>query len=100
MRLHLHTDRAETTVSDGADLKRLDAVVHGTGDIAATLGGHGAMDDDGSHLWIDIAWLRIAAGAGQPDTWPAQFDGMVAYATSKGWSNPDHTRLRVHLTPE
>ena len=100
MRLHLYTDRATTSVSDGADLKRLDAVVHGTGDKAAALGGHGAMDADGAHLWIDIAWLRSEAGAGQPESWAAQFDGMVAYANSKGWSNPDHTRLRVHLAQE
>jgi hypothetical protein len=97
MRLHLHTDTATLSVSEVADMKRLDAVAHGDGDKAAALGAHGALD--GEYMWIDIAWLRDAAGAGQDAAWPQGFDGMVAYAAGKGWTNPPGTQLRVHFSP-
>ena len=40
--------------------------------------------------------VNAAAQVDDPD-WPAQFDGMIAYATNKGWLNALGTRVRAHL---
>ena len=49
-------------------------------------------------MWVDIALLRTNALAQVDDPgFPAQFDGMIAYATKKGWLNVLGTRVRAHL---
>jgi hypothetical protein len=49
-------------------------------------------------VWVDIALLRTNALAQVDDPdFPAQFDGMIAYATKQGWLNALGTRVRAHL---
>jgi hypothetical protein len=53
---------------------------------------------DWDHVWIDIALLREAALAQVDDPeFAAKFDGMIAYATKKGWINALGNRVRAHL---
>ena len=53
---------------------------------------------DPDHVWVDIALLRANALAEVTDpAFPEQFDGMIAYATKKGWLNALGTRVRAHL---
>ena len=53
---------------------------------------------DWEHVWVDIALLRTNALAQVDDPgFPAQFDGMIAYATKQGWLNALGTRVRAHL---
>ena len=53
---------------------------------------------DWDHVWVDIERLRTTALAEVDDPdFPAQFDGMIAYATKKGWLNALGTRVRAHL---
>lgn len=53
-------------------------------------------DDDGAHVWLDIAAAREAGAAAAADpSWPDAFDGMIAYARSKGWTDDTHVRAHV-----
>lgn len=68
--------------------------------VAAALDGLGRLD--GSHVWLDVPALRDRAGSlvgrdGRAD-WEAGFDGMIAYATSKGWVADG--AVRAHLERE
>jgi hypothetical protein len=76
----------------------LHAELHGvdTATAADALSAAGAGGLDGDHAWLDIAWLR-AAGP-DDDAWRGQFDGMIAYATSKGWVDEPGRRVRAHVT--
>ena len=54
---------------------------------------------EGEHAWLAIDALRRAAGAEVPAAarpgWESGFDGMIAYATSKGWVADG--AVRAHL---
>jgi hypothetical protein len=53
---------------------------------------------DPDHVWVDVDWLRRNAMAQADDpTYGAQFDGMIAYATRKGWLDDTGTRVRAHI---
>jgi len=99
MQLIVDTDAAHTSVREATDLKRLSATVHGTGDIARALGKLGRRDADGAHLWIAIDGLRAAAAPAGDAAWLKAFDGMIAYATGKGWVDAATACVRVHITP-
>ncbi len=91
---------APPTVTDAMRLDRLHAECRGAladmrfSDLCAPA-------DDGGHVWLDIPATR-AAGAALVDgndhaDFTSRFDGMVAYAASKGWVNEAGTHLRAHV---
>ena len=56
------------------------------------------VDDDGEHVWLDIAVARAAgAETADDDDWPAGYDAMIAYARSKGWTDEAGTHVRAHV---
>jgi hypothetical protein len=57
----------------------------------------GAVAGEGTHVWLPAEALTAAAPSASP-AWLEQFDGMVAYARSKGWTD-EAGRLRAHVTP-
>ena len=60
-----------------------------------------AVADDGSHVWLRITELKArgAAGVADPVAWGEGFDGMIAFATSKGWVNEAGDAVRAHVEP-
>ncbi len=55
------------------------------------------FDDDGEHVWLDVAVAR-AIGAEQAGAdWTDRYDGMLAYAASKGWVDGSGTHVRAHV---
>lgn len=57
-------------------------------------------DDDGQHVWLDVAAARSigVAGAGADDVdYGTRFDAMIAYAASKGWLDDASIRVRAHI---
>lgn len=66
---------------------------------AAALGHLGRPD--GAHVWLSVAELRSAAAATVSEhertDWLKGFDGMIAYATSKGWTDESGTHVRAHV---
>lgn len=66
------------------------------GDAPHDVGDFGSFDGD--HAWLGVHALRTAAhAAGVPEGWDEQFDGMLAYAKTKGWLSSSGTALRAHI---
>lgn len=56
---------------------------------------------EAAHAWIDISELRRRGAALSSDpAWGDGFDGMIAYARSKGWCDEDAGTVRAHLAAE
>lgn len=74
------------------------------GALAAALSVHGAgtVGPEGDVLVPTAAVRRLASDAARQDGtdlesgWEHEFDGMVAFATSKGWTSDDGS-LRAHI---
>jgi hypothetical protein len=65
-------------------------------ELDAAVEGLGTMADD-EHVFVDIVVLKALAGPLVRDPgWTAKLDGMVAFASSKGWLD-EHGRIRAHL---
>jgi hypothetical protein len=66
------------------------------GDAPRDLGKLGSFDGD--HAWLGVNALRAAAHQiGVPDDWDEQFDGMLAFAKSRGWLSSSGSALRAHI---
>lgn len=64
--------------------------------LARALGAAGAGEVADEHAWLDVEWLRSAAGE-RDRTWHDAFTRMLAYAGSRGWLSADGTRVRAHV---
>lgn len=83
---------------DPADLTALKVVVHGDPErLRDAAMGLGRLSDDGRHLFLDPQALVALAGPLADDpAWREGFDGMVAYAEGKGWTD-DRGAVRAHV---
>jgi hypothetical protein len=81
------------------DLERLDRLHAECADPTADIGlaDWCTLDADGDHLWLDIDHCRDLGRAELGDDWVARFDGMITYASSKGWTADG--RVRAHVEP-
>jgi hypothetical protein len=64
--------------------------------LSRTLGVAGAGEVIGGHVWLDIGWLRTAAGERDRE-WHDGFARMVQYAAAHGWLSADGGRVRAHV---
>jgi hypothetical protein len=64
--------------------------------LARTLGVAGAGEVVGGHTWLNISWLRTAAGPRDRE-WYDQFASMVAHAGAHDWLSADGSRVRAHV---
>lgn len=97
-------DAGTAGVEQADDLKRLAVIAPaaiGAAGLATAIGTLGRVDDDGEHIWLDIAELRARAAATQPvsarDAWSDSFDAMIDFAASKGWTDASGAAVRAHL---
>ena len=65
------------------------------GALSQALAELGTVEDD--HAWISIDALRRAVEGQVSADWAEKFDGMCAYARSKGWVDDAGTSLRAHI---
>ncbi len=95
----LIVDRTEgrLRVESGEDLKRLSAAFAGSGHLEKPLPTGLRLDEDGSHLWVEIATLSTLAGAGRPCEWHRQFDAMIVFAARHGWVDDKRQAVRIHI---
>jgi hypothetical protein len=66
------------------------------GDAPHDLGAFGSIDGD--HAWLGVKALRAAAhDIGVAEGWDEQFEGMLAYAKTKGWLSSSGSAVRAHI---
>jgi hypothetical protein len=86
-------------LQEAADFRRFHVVVPAgltNAAFAAALAQTGAGELTGSHVFINIDWLKAQVPV-KDSAWVQGFDSMVAYARSKGWMNASGTALRAHV---
>lgn len=64
--------------------------------LARTLRGAQVGEMDGGHAWLEISWLRSAAGERDRE-WQEAFVGMLERADTHGWLSEDRRRVRAHV---
>ena len=100
LRVDLDSSPAGVSLAEPDVFDRLAVIVAGEGsraDLARATADVGALDDDGSHLFIARAALRALAGERAVSAaWMEGFDAMVGYAESKGWVDAEG-RVRAHV---
>jgi hypothetical protein len=102
--MYIHVDTAPqppvARLADRDNFRAFAIMVDGTPDqlpaVVSALSGLGAVDADGGHAMLDAGAVRRLAGATTGDAWTADFDTMVEYARSKGWTD-EQGRVRAHL---
>jgi hypothetical protein len=102
--MYIHVDTSAVPpiarLTDRDNFRAFAIVVDGTNDrlpaVADALADLGVVDPDGEHAMLDAVAVHRLAGASTGDAWSAEFDNMVEYARSKGWTD-DHGRVRAHL---
>lgn len=97
MIVHVHADD-RITLEDPDTFTAFHVVAPGrdAASVAATIGGDARADEQG-HVWLPIAQLHRLGEAHGGAEWRAGFDGMIAWAASKGWVEGDGTLVRAHL---
>jgi hypothetical protein len=99
--MFVEVTEGQCAVREATDLKGLAVHAADRAHLPA-LGDLGELTDDGDHVWLSIADLKAAAAATLPDderaAWADAYDGMIAYALSKGWASPDGTAVRAHIS--
>jgi hypothetical protein len=59
-----------------------------------------SSDPSPGHIWLDVAGLaRLAAESVDEvdEGWQQRYGAMIAYAATKGWTDPDQTVVRAHV---
>ncbi|SCX50964.1 hypothetical protein SAMN03159343_2523 [Klenkia marina] len=95
--MQIDANQQPAVVTDVDDLRRLEVLAPADlpdADLAARLGQLGRLDGD--HVRLSVAHLRQAGPADAG--WAQGFDGMIAYAGSKGWVEGDAVRAHVVRT--
>ncbi|MGW4591034.1 hypothetical protein [Amycolatopsis thermoflava] len=64
--------------------------------LSRALGAAGAGEVAGDHVWLDVSWLRSAAGDRDQD-WHDGFTRMLDQAARQGWVSADGGRVRAHV---
>ena len=53
---------------------------------------------EGGQVMLDVVQLRDRAiAAGVTTDWPSHWDGMIEFASCKGWLSSDHSVVFAHL---
>jgi hypothetical protein len=98
--MFVEVTEGQCAVREAADLKSLSVQAADRAHLSA-LGDLGSVDGD--HVWLSIDALKTAAAATVPDderaAWGDAYDGMIAYAISKGWASADGAAVRAHIAP-
>ncbi|MEW2506890.1 hypothetical protein AB0878_41195 [Amycolatopsis sp. NPDC047767] len=98
MKVVISAERRPTVVEAGEltslSVERAEGVTEAGVD-AALRGAAAGTAADG-HAWLSVAWLR-GAGPDDDPQWTQAFGKMIAYAASKGWTDPRQESVRAHL---
>lgn len=97
--MYIEVSNGTATVREAENLKALSVVAPGGVAHPDALAPLGRVD--GNHVWLSVQALRESAAATIPEAdraqWVQGFDGMIAYAASKGWTDEAGTHVRAHV---
>lgn len=84
------------------DPRVLDALEVRCGDLTpaaadAVLRADGLGTADQEHAWLDVEALRARCAVADA-RWDADFDAMIRFAQSRGWTSADGRQVRAHLS--
>jgi hypothetical protein len=97
MIVRVDTAGGQASLEQPEDCKKFHVEASGGGlaQVAAVLGTSADAPDD--HVWVPLDWVRAEATGRVPENWTAEFDGMLGYASSKGWMSPDGRSIQAHI---
>ncbi|SFW86724.1 hypothetical protein [Amycolatopsis australiensis] len=90
------TPRLRAADDFGSLSVRAEASAPGWETLSRTLRAAGAGEVAGAHAWLDVAWLRAAAGD-RDAGWHDRFAAMLGHAEAHGWLSADGRRVRAHV---
>lgn len=90
------TQDLKVSLEDADNFKAFKVVAATASDEAlrTALAEAGAGRLDGEHVWVSADWLRAQAGGSAE--WGKNFEGLLAFAGSKGWLD-DQGAVRAHI---
>lgn len=99
MIVRVDTAAGRATLEQPEDCKKfhVEAPEGDLAQIAAVLGT--PADAPADHVWVPVDWVRAQAQGRVPDNWSSEFDGMLGYASSKGWLSADGRSIQAHVVP-
>lgn len=102
--MHVDLSAGEPALREPDDLQSFKVVVPADaigdeGRLAEIVGSLGRPADAG-HVYVEIeALLGLVPERRDEPAWRKGFDGMVAYAATKGWMDDTGTAIRGHVEP-
>ena len=98
MIIHVHPD-SRITLDDADTFTAFSvrAPAERTSQQIAAAFGMDAQARDADHIWISIARLRALGREHGGPQWQKGCDGMIHFATDKGWVDEDERLVRAHI---
>lgn len=100
MRISVNVSPAEVTLIDPNVFNSFDVVAQppdaSEAEVAAALGAGGAAAGD-DHVWITVDEIERLAGSAVTTEWQSNFELMLAFAASKGWTDDDQRMIKGHI---
>ena len=102
VRVDLEYDTVEISLEEPENLKQFHVVHAGTGDdslVATALeaAGVGRASPNANHVYVNVDAVRSMAAGRVGDGWAQEFEGMLAYASSKGWLDANGSAVEAHI---
>lgn len=90
-----YTPARGLTLAEPLDFKGFKLRLSGVAETRPAIDGIRFADD--GHVFIAPETVIGLAGPVATEEWRAGFDKMVAYAASKGWTDPETNAIRAHV---
>jgi hypothetical protein len=87
-------------LGDAEDTKTFKVVATLSVDVDQALRAAGWGNVVGEDALISISAVRRAASGQVSEAWSDSFEGMLAYARSKGWLSKDGAAIQAHIERE
>ena len=98
MIVRVDVEKSEVALEEPEVLDRFHVASSGSLEaIVRALGEHGRAASEADHVYVRIDSLRALAAGHVSAAWESRFDGMIAYATKKGWVDQAGTHVMAHV---
>lgn len=94
------TQAGAASLEEPDDFKGFAVLAEGPASNAASIGGKlpaGLTLEGDTHVWVSVDWLKPALGIPANAERAENFEKMLAYARSKGWTKGEPEAIRAHI---